>query len=705
LPYVLGIDLGTTYTAAATHRDGRAQIASIGSRSAAIPSVVFLRQDEEVLTGEAADRRALSEPGRVAREFKRRVGDTTPIMVGSSPYSAEQLSAELLKAVVGMVTRLEGSRPEHIALCHPANWGPYKKELLQQAVEIAELGGPGKVTFLTEPEAAAIYYASTEQVAVGEVVAVYDLGGGTFDAAVLRKTPTGFDVLGEPQGIERLGGIDFDAAVMAHVRNAVGGSLDELDEDDPTVIAAAARLRDECLDAKEALSSDTETSIPVLLPNVMTEVRLTRSEFEAMIRPALANTIAALRRALTSAGVEPSEVSRVLLVGGSSRIPLVAELVGAELGRPVATDAHPKHAIALGAAIAAAAAVAGTSTVALADATSVVATPEEATASRPPAEDAPAAGVAAWHHDPTGRHQHRYWDGAAWTADVSDAGVAAIDPMGSPGAAFAPSTPTEQAPTASGPPVPPQGPFPGAAASPPAGKGSSRRAPILVGAAVVAVILIAIAAVALGGGGGGGGGSGVGTAKGDLAAGKVFVHHVTVPKDSVLLIKAIPQGRFKLVVSVATDFDTLDKYKTVFGSTRFGSGAVATESTSIFSDVDVRPVPGAIFFVDAASTANESLQLAIPVPFGGPLDIAVSTLDAASGAVTVQTELKRFNGPSTNDGGVGYSQFVAAAYNGFLNGAEQIDRQRNFTVQSDFTTNPNFKFLTDQFSDLSDVPQ
>ncbi|MEY2405944.1 MAG: molecular chaperone DnaK, partial [Acidimicrobiaceae bacterium] len=131
MPYVLGIDLGTTYTAAATHRDGRAQIASIGSRSAAIPSVVFLRQDEEVLTGEAADRRALSEPGRVAREFKRRVGDTTPIMVGSSPYSAEQLSAELLKAVVGMVTRLEGSRPEHIALCHPANWGPYKKELLQ----------------------------------------------------------------------------------------------------------------------------------------------------------------------------------------------------------------------------------------------------------------------------------------------------------------------------------------------------------------------------------------------------------------------------------------------------------------------------------------------------------------------------------------------------------------------------------------------
>ena len=94
--YVLGIDLGTTYTAVATYRDGRAQIVSIGTRAAAIPSVVFLRQDSAVLTGEAADRRALSEPGRVAREFKRRMGDTTPIMVGGSPYSAEQLSAEHL---------------------------------------------------------------------------------------------------------------------------------------------------------------------------------------------------------------------------------------------------------------------------------------------------------------------------------------------------------------------------------------------------------------------------------------------------------------------------------------------------------------------------------------------------------------------------------------------------------------------------------
>src|SRR3954453_17548361 len=96
--YALGIDLGTTYTAAATWRDGRAQIASPGGRGAAIPSVVLLRTDETFLTGEAANRRGLTEPQRVAREFKRRLGDTTPIMLGGAPHSAEALMSQLLRA-------------------------------------------------------------------------------------------------------------------------------------------------------------------------------------------------------------------------------------------------------------------------------------------------------------------------------------------------------------------------------------------------------------------------------------------------------------------------------------------------------------------------------------------------------------------------------------------------------------------------------
>src|SRR5690606_2529541 len=140
--------------------------------------------------------------------------------------------------------------------------------------------------------------------------------------------------------------IDFDAAVFNHVAKAIGGKLDELDEEEPAVIAAVARLREECVHAKEALSSDTDVSIPVLLPNLSTEVRLTRAELESMIRPALYDSIEALKRALRSANVTPEQLHSVLLVGSSSRMPIVAQLVGAELGRPVAVDAHPKHAVA-----------------------------------------------------------------------------------------------------------------------------------------------------------------------------------------------------------------------------------------------------------------------------------------------------------------------------------------------------------------------
>jgi actin-like ATPase involved in cell morphogenesis len=346
--YALGIDLGTTFTAVATWRDGHAEIVPLGSRSAAIPSVVLLRDDETFLIGEAANRRGLTEPHRVAREFKRRMGDSTPILLGGVPQSAEALASRLLRAVVDQVVSREGGPPSSICVSYPANWGPYKADLMRQAVRMADPGG--SITYTTEPEAAAVSYAQQQRLEPGAVVAVYDLGGGTFDAAVLRKTGIGFDILGQPEGIERLGGIDFDAAVFNHVRDALGGKLAELDEDDPAAVAAVARLREECVQAKEALSSDTDTSIPVLLPNVVTDIRLTRSELEAMARPVLYDSVEALKRAIRSAGCTPEELHAVLLVGGSSRMPIVAQLVSSEFGRPVAVDAHPKHAVALGAA-------------------------------------------------------------------------------------------------------------------------------------------------------------------------------------------------------------------------------------------------------------------------------------------------------------------------------------------------------------------
>jgi len=125
-----------------------------------------------------------------------------------------------------------------------------------------------------------------------------------------------------------------------------------LDFADPMVITAAAALRRECTEAKKALSSDTEVTIPVMLPGVSTQVRMVRSEFEQLIAPAIDATVDAMRRAIDAAGLTPADLSAVLLVGGSSRIPLVAQQVGAELDLPVTVDSDPKAVVAAGAALA-----------------------------------------------------------------------------------------------------------------------------------------------------------------------------------------------------------------------------------------------------------------------------------------------------------------------------------------------------------------
>jgi actin-like ATPase involved in cell morphogenesis len=354
MSYQLGIDLGTTYTAAsvsrATERSASgAEVVTLGARSATVASVMYLADDGSILVGEAAERRALTDPDRVVREFKRRIGDEIPLMIAGRPYPAHELGARMIRWVVDLVSEREGGPPRRIAVTHPASWGSYKKDLLGRALRDVGL----TVTFLAEPQAAAVSYASAERVDPGSTVAVYDLGGGTFDAAVVRKTGTGgFELLGQPEGIERLGGVDFDEVIFGHVRDSLGEALDNLDPEDPDVLSAVARLRRECVEAKEALSSDTEATIPVLLPDLRTQTRLVRSEFEAMIRPALEDTIVALRRAVGSAGLTPDDLNAVLLVGGSSRIPLVSQLVSDELGRPVAVDADPKTAIAMGAALA-----------------------------------------------------------------------------------------------------------------------------------------------------------------------------------------------------------------------------------------------------------------------------------------------------------------------------------------------------------------
>lgn len=345
--YRLGIDLGTTWTAAAVARDdGGVAIVGLGSRSTAIPTLVHVGADGEVAVGEVAARRGSTSPDGLAREVKRRIGDTVPILLGGRPHAPEALLVEVAAWVVATVTALEGGPPDAVRVTHPANWGPLRRELLEGALRAR---GIGPLSLVTEPEAAAAHYAGAERVPIGTTVAVYDLGGGTFDATVLRKEAAGFAVLGRPDGVDRLGGLDFDAAVVEHVVRSLGPAWAALDPDDPAVHAGVARLREACVLAKEALSADADAAVSVTIPGLVTEVRITRGELEEMIRPALLSSVEALRRAVDGAGLALPEIDRILLVGGSSRIPLVTELVGA-LGRPVTSDAHPKHAVALGAA-------------------------------------------------------------------------------------------------------------------------------------------------------------------------------------------------------------------------------------------------------------------------------------------------------------------------------------------------------------------
>jgi actin-like ATPase involved in cell morphogenesis/sugar lactone lactonase YvrE len=354
--YALGVDLGTTFSAAAIARGTNAEPLQLGAEAAQIPSVVVLREDGEILVGDAAERRAGAEPARAAREFKRRLGDPVPIIIGGATQSVESLMGHMLREIVRRATEREGAPPSTVVLTHPANYSDYKRGALLEAARLAGLD-PARVQLLTEPEAAAVAYSRQQTIAPGEIVAVYDFGGGTFDAALVRRTTERFELIGTPDGMERLGGIDFDQAVMAHVDQSLGGLVSGADRSDPNTVPGQARLRVECRRAKEALSNDSDTTIPVSLPGVQTAVRLTRDEFETMIRPRIADTVRALERAVASAGITMEQVSRVLLVGGTSRMPVVAEMVRTGTGRPVALDAHPKLAIATGAALVGAAAV------------------------------------------------------------------------------------------------------------------------------------------------------------------------------------------------------------------------------------------------------------------------------------------------------------------------------------------------------------
>ncbi|HEY0239107.1 MAG TPA: Hsp70 family protein [Friedmanniella sp.] len=346
--YRLGVDLGTTWTAAAVLDGARPTMVGLGNRALQIPSVVFVAADGELLVGEAAERRARSQPWRAAREFKRRFADPVPLYIAGQPYAPTRLTAEVLRWVLGRVGERLGEPPDALTITYPANWGPYRRSLLDEVCALAGVDGT-PVTYCSEPEAAAAQYTARTASGADRPLLVYDLGGGTFDVCVLEARNGAYALTGEVAGLDDLGGIDFDEMIFQRVVEHVGP--DGLDSAEPEVVHGLHRLRRECTDAKEALSSDVDVTIPVVLPGLDTGYRLTRRDFEEMIRPSVLRSVRRTRDALAGAGTPPETLQAIVLVGGSSRIPLVSELLERELGVPVAVDTHPKHDVALGAAL------------------------------------------------------------------------------------------------------------------------------------------------------------------------------------------------------------------------------------------------------------------------------------------------------------------------------------------------------------------
>jgi molecular chaperone DnaK (HSP70) len=196
--YHLGIDVGNTYVAVALARATAVEMFHFDDHAVVTPATVHLRDDGTLAAVEAASSPAGSSLDRIGGAFMGRLGDPTPVVVGGEPYTVTELLGILLHDVVQQVTGALGGPPDHAVLTHPASWGPFRRALFEEAVRRAGLDKPSMVT---EPEAAAAYYSASQQWNDGDTVAVYDLGGDTFNATVLLTQSGGIYVLGEPERI------------------------------------------------------------------------------------------------------------------------------------------------------------------------------------------------------------------------------------------------------------------------------------------------------------------------------------------------------------------------------------------------------------------------------------------------------------------------------------------------------------------------
>ena len=345
---VVGIDLGTTNSLVGYVLDGAPRLADDGKGDALLPSAVGVDASGALLVGRAARNRRLLDPEGTATSVKRRMGQDVKVRIGTREMSPPQVSALILGALLDRVERETGERPARAVITVPAYFDDAQREATRNA---GLLAGLDVERLINEPTAAAMTVHTGQE----QRVLVYDLGGGTFDVSILDRDE-GFLEVRASRGDTHLGGDDIDAALVRHVLAGIDGDRETI-ANDPR---AMTRLLEAVERAKIALSDREEVRLhePFLAGKGETAVHLDtsllRQDVESVARPFIERTLVCIDDALRDAGVKADQLDRVVMVGGASKMPLVARMVGERLGRPVFVDPDADTAVALGASIVAA---------------------------------------------------------------------------------------------------------------------------------------------------------------------------------------------------------------------------------------------------------------------------------------------------------------------------------------------------------------
>jgi molecular chaperone DnaK len=345
---IIGIDLGTTNSVVSIMEGGEAKVIPNADGSRTTPSVVAFKGDE-ISVGEVAKRQVITNPNTVS-SIKRHMGDGAyRVNMNGKPYTPQEISAMILQNLKKTAEDYLGAQVKKAVITVPAYFNDAQRQATKDAGKIA---GLEVMRIINEPTAAALAYG-IDKLEKEQTVLVFDLGGGTFDVSILHLADGTFEVL-STSGDNHLGGDDFDQKIVEYLvqefkkEHGVDLSKDKM---------AGQRLKDAAEKAKKELSGVTtsQISLPFITMGqagpLHLEMNLTRAKFDEITRDLVERTVGPVRRALKDAKLDPSKLHQVLLVGGSTRIPAVQEVVKKELGKEPNKSVNPDEVVAMGAAI------------------------------------------------------------------------------------------------------------------------------------------------------------------------------------------------------------------------------------------------------------------------------------------------------------------------------------------------------------------